>query len=220
MAKKKGRGERRADLRRLIRRVPEGEALYEGLFRLADPLWEQDPAKDRAAAIMGATFLEHALKQAIIRCFKPDQSDPSYNYLFDLDEAPYREFAGRTRLARALGVIDENDFEQLEAIRLIRNAFAHTMELVSFQTPEIATYFDELTISGEGGEVLNLWLSIFAPTHSILGSLPTTQPSRVAFVYAVAQFFWKIIIWRPLAERRHALAEALMASPSTPPSSK
>jgi hypothetical protein len=82
--------------------------MYAILFGLVDPLSQENPAKDRTAAIVGATFLEYALKQAIIRYFKRDNIDRGIDYLFDLDQAPYRGFAGLTRLARALGIIDQS----------------------------------------------------------------------------------------------------------------
>lgn len=179
-----------------MRRVPVGEKLYSTLIGLADPLWEENPAKDRTAAIMGATFLEHALRQSISRCFAADEYDPDYNYLFELEDAPYREFAGRVRLARALGIVDKSEYDQIEAIRHIRNAFAHTMEDVSFSAPEIAAYFGDLTVLHGDGSITQ-WLDVMAPKHTILGSMPSVRASRAAFVYAIFHFFWKLTNWFP-----------------------
>ena len=43
---------------------------------------------------------------------KPIQDDPEFNYLFDSDDAPYRDFAGRIRLARALGIMSVEEYGQ------------------------------------------------------------------------------------------------------------
>ncbi len=141
---------------------------------------------------MGASFLEYALKKAICEHLKDDARDPQFNYLFESDEAPYRDFGGRTRLARALGIITITEFDQLEAIRLIRNAFAHTMSPVTFQTPEIAEYFDDLEIlkDDEGFRIL---VDAFAPTYTLLGMAAGDGASRMAFAHAVFLFYWKLI---------------------------
>jgi hypothetical protein len=116
-----------------MRSVPEGDMIlhYVGA---AGP-YVKHPSHDRSAAIVGATIIEYALKKAICLHLKPDPNDPNFNYLFDSDEAPYREFAGRLRLAKALGILSQNDFDKLEAIRHIRNAFAHTLSPIDFDTP-------------------------------------------------------------------------------------
>jgi DNA-binding MltR family transcriptional regulator len=186
----KKRGSQRAALYSLMHKVPEGERMYAILFGLVDPLSQENPAKDRTAAIVGATFLEYALKQAIIRYFKRDNIDRGIDYLFDLDQAPYRGFAGLTRLARALGIIDQSEFDQLEAIRLIRNVFAHTMEDVSFSTPAIADLFDSITIIKDHATVPE-WTDPFGLPG--IRTIFAERPSRSAFVYAVGCFFWNLI---------------------------
>jgi len=117
-----------------MRAVPEGQVIFDALIGLGELAWQPDPHRDRTAAIMGVTFLEY---------------DPEFNYLFAGDEAPYRELAGRIRLARALGINSKDYYYQLEAIRLIRNAFAHTMAEISFQTEEISAYCDDLNLLEE-----------------------------------------------------------------------
>ncbi len=192
----KARNSRRNALRKLTRKVPEGEALFATLFGLADPLLEKSPAKDRTAAIMGATFLEHALRQAICRCLTPDPSDPAFDYLFDSNDAPDRELAGRIRLARALGIVDRWDFDQLRSDPPNWNAFAHTMEDISFATQEIANLFDDIHVTFDS-PTLASWLELFSPRHTLLGALPSTHANSATFVYCVSDIFWRLIIWSP-----------------------
>jgi hypothetical protein len=113
------------------------------IFGAMGPMTE-NPAHCRTAAIVAPAILEYALKKAICLHLKPEADDPEFNYLFQSDEAPYREFAGRIRLARALGVISRDEYERLEIIRHVRNAFAHSMSAISFKTEEVADFCDEL----------------------------------------------------------------------------
>jgi hypothetical protein len=137
---------KRAALRALMKKVPEGDMILHILGHSGPHV--KNPALDRTAAITGATFLEYALREAICCRFAPDPLDQTFSYIFEQDDAPYREFAGRKRLARALGIISKVEYDKLEAIRHIRNAFAHTMAPISFDTPEIVALCDDLAIAG------------------------------------------------------------------------
>ena len=46
--------------------------------------------------------------------------------------------AAKTKIAQAIGFIDDDEYHDLEIIRRIRNKFAHIPNQISFQTPEIA----------------------------------------------------------------------------------
>ena len=181
------KSKKRAALQRLMRRLPEGEALFETLIGLAGPLG-QNPLHDRIAAIVGPTYVEHALKQAIAHHLKPDTEDPKHNYLFESDDAPYREFASRIRLARALGVITNEEFRQLEIIRLIRNAFAHAPSNISLETEEIAVYCDDLRSIYERPP--SIVVDVFGKKDSLLNIF---GGNRRLFVHAVFMLFWKLI---------------------------
>ena len=145
MTPSKTKKAKKGNLHKLMRRISEGETFFEIFIGLTHNPWTEDASKDRTAAIMGATFLEYALRNSISRKLAPDEDDKDYNYLFDTDDAPFREFASRIRLARAMGIINRHQFNQLEIIRWIRNAFAHTMDRISFLTPEINVYLKTST---------------------------------------------------------------------------
>ena len=136
-------GKRRRALRSRMKRIPEGDMIAH-ILGVGGPALK-GATHDRTAAIGATNFLEFALRKAICLHFAPDPRDANFNYLFENDEAPYREFAARTRLARALGIITFEQFEQLEAIRHIRNAFAHTMDMIDFDVPEVAALCAGLT---------------------------------------------------------------------------
>ena len=52
--------------------------------------------------------------------------------------------AAKTKIAQAIGFIDDDEYHDLEIIRRIRNKFTHIPNQISFQTPEIADMCNEL----------------------------------------------------------------------------
>jgi DNA-binding MltR family transcriptional regulator len=205
------KSETRADLIRLISSVPDGQTIFTTIMGFSDNFWELSPEKDRAAAIMGATFIEHALKRAIITKFAPDSEDPEFSYAFDSGEAPYRELASRIRLARALGIIDKNQYDNLESIRNIRNVFAHSMENLTFSTPQISAYFDGIVKFNEDN--LMLLVEAFAPKLSFINALPSSNPSRMVFAQAVFLYYWKLMTY-PGQNYLASLTDILKVTPS------
>jgi hypothetical protein len=67
--------------------------------------------------------------------------------LFDGEGAPLASLSAKTKLACALGIIDEDQRKHIDSIRHIRNAVAHALWQVTFQTPEVAQEVD--TIKGD-----------------------------------------------------------------------
>lgn len=174
---------RRSALKRLMRTPLPEDKHIDALLQLAGPLAQQNPEYDRMAAIVGATFVEHSLRRAIKRHFKPDASDPEYNYLFHQDDAPYRDFSSLNRLAPALGIVTVEQYEHLESIRHIRNVFAHAMDRdLTFDSEGIAEACEslpEVTISP--------YNAIFAPRNLLYPKIITR---RHKFVHAVFMYYW------------------------------
>lgn len=188
----------------LMRKVPDGKTIFSTLIGLGDNFWDISADRDRTAAIMGAAFLEYALKKAITTHLKHDPADPNFDYLFDSDEAPYRDFSSRIRLARAIGVISKEEQEQLDVIRHIRNTFAHSMENITFHTAAVAAYFDDLKIldDSDGYKIL---VETFSPKTTLLGMMPSSRASRITFAHAVFMFYWKLINYPAPAISRESL---------------
>lgn len=88
---------------------------------------------DRTAAILGGVFLDEHLRLLLV-AFLVD--DPLVNELFEV-ERPLSSFSARIKMAYALGLISKRAYDDLEQIRWIRNAFAHTMHGISFDTEAI-----------------------------------------------------------------------------------
>ena len=101
-------------------------------------LTELDTMHDRSAAIICAAHLESNLETAIANNLIP-LSKEEYDTIFVLDGAPLSSFAGKIRMAYALGIIGRQTKADLEAIKAVRNAFAHARRPITFSTQEITS---------------------------------------------------------------------------------
>jgi hypothetical protein len=89
---------------------------------------------DRGAAILLATYVEAALQQAIEGFLHV--RDKQRKALFGIS-SPIGTLANKCRIAFALDIIGPETFSNLDYIREIRNAFAHSKIHVSFKTKEV-----------------------------------------------------------------------------------
>jgi DNA-binding MltR family transcriptional regulator len=93
-----------------------------------------------SAAIMD-TQLEKCLKKAM----RP-MSKKMYEQIFE-PMRPLGSFASKITMAYALRVIEKEVYAQLELMRKIRNAFAHSTGSLHFGSPEIAPLLERLKAS-------------------------------------------------------------------------
>jgi hypothetical protein len=183
---------RRSALQQAMRNILPEEKHISVLLDLTGPLGES-PEYDRVAAIISATFLEYGLKKCIRKRLTPDPLDPDFKYLFSQDDAPYRDFGTLIRLARALAVIRPSDYEHLETIRHIRNAFAHGMDhSLSFDHPNVSGAIDSLIRPDE--EWFKSISSIFTDKDVMLGIV---FGRRRIFIHAVFAYYWHLLVYDP-----------------------
>jgi hypothetical protein len=90
---------------------------------------------DRAAAIVAAGMVEFILEHVILRSL-PNQAKKLHAEM--LERGPLGNFSGKIQLAFALKLTSRMAFEDLNTIRRIRNAFAHSRTNITFKTEEIA----------------------------------------------------------------------------------
>jgi DNA-binding MltR family transcriptional regulator len=90
---------------------------------------------DRATAILGAALLDEKLLQ-LLTAFLVDD-DQQVQLLLDVEQ-PLGSFGARIRMAYCLGLITRELFDTLTTIKSIRNAFAHQLHGLSFESPGIA----------------------------------------------------------------------------------
>ena len=123
-------------LRRMYKRADD-EADIELLFS------ELCGQSDRASMILAASFLDDALKYRLSKkfCFIPTDSDLAYCFRF---EGPLGTFSSRLEIATLFGVIDDSTYQQLDIIRELRNACAHSKQPISFKTDRIINVVNRL----------------------------------------------------------------------------
>ena len=95
-------------------------------------------------AVVGTTFLENALRKAIREHLDADIDAAGEMRIFEEDLAPLNTFDSRIRMARGLGIINQETEQDLNWLKAIRNSFAHSLEDITFETKAIAEAFAAL----------------------------------------------------------------------------
>jgi hypothetical protein len=88
---------------------------------------------DRGCVLISGSLAENCLQQ-IIRVRATQLTDNKLEELFGF-EAPLGTFSAKIKVAYAFSMIDADIRSDLDRIREIRNAFAHSRVLLSFKTP-------------------------------------------------------------------------------------
>jgi DNA-binding MltR family transcriptional regulator len=92
-------------------------------------------SSDRTAAIVLASGVERILEQSIIAVL-PRHDDRTVERLLGRD-GPLDSFYGKNQLGYALGIYGGTALKNLEAVRKIRNAFAHSPLKINFETAQV-----------------------------------------------------------------------------------
>lgn len=125
-------------LKELAAEIPPERAIHAQLTALE----RLDGVGDHALALVGASFVEKALETAILSRLIP-LNEEDRKRLFDYQfGGPLCDLAGRIQMARAMGIFGANTFDDLERIRQVRNAFAHSLWHITFATAEVADMCD------------------------------------------------------------------------------
>src|SRR6185295_3149924 len=146
----------------------EGLARFQALLkeRKVDIfLSEFQQETDRAAAVLGAAYLDRALEHLLRKRLLG--GNKLKDALLSTDK-PLGTFSARIKIASAVGSLHQIAYHDLEIIRRIRNEFAHQTMGFSFQRPEVVSRCQELR--------LPLWFSQIG--------FPATD-SRTCFNYSV-----------------------------------
>lgn len=128
---------KRDPLKRLIKKYPPPEDLEGIMGRLSSE-------SDRSAAIIAAGILEGLLERIII--YRLANKDPNLIGKLFNNRGPLSDFHSKILIASALGIISQLCENDMHRVKAIRNVFAHAVNQVTFDTPEIATEIDEINI--------------------------------------------------------------------------
>ncbi len=90
---------------------------------------------DRGAAILVVTNVENALRICLQNILV--NQDVLHDNLFGIN-APMSSFDSKIRMSYALGIIGSEMRKNLDVIRSVRNAFAHSQIPITFETKEVS----------------------------------------------------------------------------------
>ncbi len=122
-------------LKVLANAIPSGTSTHSLMLAL-EP--QQHAFGDYAIAIIGSGLIEKAL-EAVILTRLIGLTKEERRGLFDFEaNGPLSDLSARIRIAYALGIFGPQTRNDLEHVRTIRNSFAHSMNMLRFETPEVA----------------------------------------------------------------------------------
>jgi len=173
-----------AQLKELAKQTPQGwQQFYEVLFSLADP--DHKPAAlDCTASIAATSFIDFALRKAITTHFRKDITESELNRVFDEPNSPLSNLSAKITFARALGIIQDDEVEDLNTIRAIRNAFAHSMVHVEFSHPTVSTLCNQLGIAAA---YKNVETDNYFAKHIFISSVGTLFFNLISYYPGVEQ---------------------------------
>lgn len=121
-------------LKKLANSVPEPDLGH--FHRIAVQVHGQ--GNDSGVAILMASNVENALDAAIMRRLR-DKDDR-------LHDGPLANFSGKIVIGYAIELYGNQTFRNLDIIRQIRNAFAHSRQAIDFESAEVMAAVALLTI--------------------------------------------------------------------------
>jgi len=111
-----------------------------------DFLTEFQNESERAAAVLGAAYLDDLLRQILEAFFVGDK--PAMKELLS-DLTALGTYSVRSRVAYAAGLITADERDDLAQVGAIRNKFAHRKESLSFDEPPISDHCGNFAIVRE-----------------------------------------------------------------------
>lgn len=96
---------------------------------------------DRACGILAGAFLEELLEELVRRHMVESLPEDLF-----AKYGPLSSFAGKIDLAFALDLLSTSEFTDLHRIRRIRNIFAHSLEVLRFDSSPVRDHVDQLLL--------------------------------------------------------------------------
>lgn len=111
------------------------------ILELSEFFKEFNKEGDRGRALVAASLLDERLK-GILEAFLLKGKVSSQ--LVDGFNAPLGTFSARTSASYALGLIQKNEFDEINLIRRIRNEFSHKWKGITFRSARVADLCNRL----------------------------------------------------------------------------
>jgi hypothetical protein len=129
---------------------------------------------DRGAAILLACNVEICLRFAIDRNLTVGSE--AHKELFHTGGAPLRSFEAKIRIGYNMGLYRDQTKHNLDCIKGIRNAFAHAVIPIKFETPKVKAVCDTMAMPE-----ICYPQALDATTLEPRGALPVGATSRLKF---------------------------------------
>jgi hypothetical protein len=102
---------------------------------------------DRAAAVLGAAYLDDQLKSILVASWVDESR--RFADLLEPPLGPLATFSSRILVACAVGLIAKDERSDLDLVCGIRNDFAHKLHGLSFEEPRIASKCQSFSVARE-----------------------------------------------------------------------
>ncbi len=109
--------------------------------QLSEFLTEFNKESDRGAVLIAAAVLDDKLGEILGAFFA---NVPENEELLNGFNAPLGTFSAKISAAYCMGLIQENEFHEINIIRRIRNEFGHSWKNVDFHTSKIVELCNQL----------------------------------------------------------------------------
>jgi hypothetical protein len=140
-------------LQKLADQIPDDAVVWDALQGLVD---HHSPWADHAIALLGASYLEKALEVAIkSRLAQLTKSEEDALFAYE-KRGPLSDLSSRIKMAYALDIIGPRTREDLEHLRFVRNAFAHSLSPIGFEV-KVVSDVCELLFTHNDLSLLGRW---------------------------------------------------------------
>jgi hypothetical protein len=121
--------------------MPDKKDLTKSIVELREKIDRMEKQTHAGFVMRLISIIEYDLERSIKYKFRP-LSNKMSKRLFD--DGPISSFAAKIDLGYALDITADATHQELDKIRQIRNAFAHTRDALSFETEPIKSLFEAL----------------------------------------------------------------------------
>jgi DNA-binding MltR family transcriptional regulator len=180
-----GRARTSASIRALLAANPRNGELWQTLMTIGRRGRKRpNPMNDRARILLATAILDQHLQTALLSHFPiiDTEDKEQMSELFEGEAAPLASFSSRIRVAYALGIFGRRTKRDLERIKAIRNACAHS---------RLHVHFNDMAIAEECAK-FNALEHIRTKRKSLLGIVPKTAEQR--FFAVILHYFMCFVV--------------------------
>jgi hypothetical protein len=124
-------------------------------------------------AMVGVAIIDNGLRGALLKKM-PGLSRKMKDRIFD-GYGPLSSLSAKSDLAFALGLIDAATYEKVSVLKKVRNRFAHSRKLLTFESEEIASLLRNSRAPGKHADNQTQFMSLVCEINGQLSDDETTD---------------------------------------------